>query len=78
MYVEPNISKNKDKNIKKKDIFHMDYDKSNEIFYNNLYFCEQKVVLKMPLMGLKNRIRYDDIKIEEFDITKYVYLLYYD
>jgi len=78
MYAEPNLSKSKHKNIKKKDIFHMDYDKSNQIFYNNLYFCEHKVVLKMPLMGIKNRIHYDDIKIEEFDITKYVYLLYYD
>ncbi|KKK96357.1 hypothetical protein LCGC14_2663550, partial [marine sediment metagenome] len=32
-------------------------------------------VLKIPLMSLNKNISYDDIKIEKFDLSKYIYLL---
>ena len=57
----------------------IDFDKQKEIFYDNIWIDEQKLVIKMPL----TRKNYSDkdpnnFKIEEFNLVKYTYLLAYD
>jgi len=57
----------------------MDFDKDNNIIYNNIYLDEYKIVVKMPLSKKKSSQEVkEDITIEKFDITKYVYLLAYE
>lgn len=65
-------SKNR-KNLKK----FIDYDKYNEIFYDNLYIDRYKIVVKIPLIIGKNRFD-KKITISEFDLERYTYLLSYD
>ncbi len=57
---------------------HIDYDKFEQIFYDNLYFESCNSVLKMPLLSLIKNLSYDDIKIEKFDLSKYIYLLQHE
>jgi hypothetical protein len=66
----------KRKNRKKLKKF-IDYDKHNEIFYDNLYIDRYKIVVKIPLIKRKNGFS-KKIKISEFDLGKYTYLLSYD
>jgi len=54
----------------------IDFDKYNEIFYDNLYIDDFKIVVKMPLIK-KKRVRCKDMKISRFDLGKYTYLLSY-
>ncbi len=63
-----------DKNKEKKFI---DFDKRERIFYDNLYFGEYNIVLKIPILGVENKVSYREIKLEKFDITRYLYLLHY-
>ncbi len=62
---------------KNKETMYIDFDKNKQVFYINLYFDDYNISLKISLTGIKNRISNDDIKIEKFDLTKYVYLLHY-
>jgi len=55
----------------------IDFDKSKEIFYDNLYIDDYKIVVKIPLIKRKDRL-YKKIKIAEFDLGRYIYLLSYD
>ena len=55
----------------------IDFDKHKEIFYDNLYIDEYKIVVKIPLIKRKDRL-YKKIKIAEFDLGRYTYLLSYD
>ena len=55
----------------------IDFDKSKEIFYDNLYIDDYKIVVKMPLIKKRDRF-YKKIKIKEFDLGRYTYLLSYD
>ncbi len=59
-------------------IQHVDFDRGTQIFYTNIYFKENKMTLKMPLVSMKEREIQNDIKLEKFDVTKYVYLMHYD
>ncbi len=65
--------------IKKEDFTSkfIDFDKYKEIFYDNLYIDEYKIVVKIPLIKRKDRL-YKKIKIAEFDLGRYTYLLSYD
>ena len=57
----------------------IDFDKNKSIFYNNIYLDEYKIVVKMPLTKKEpSQEVKEDIKIEKFDITKYIYLLAYE
>ena len=56
----------------------IDFDKYDKKFYDNLYLDDFKIVIKMPIIIEKNREFQDDIKIEEFNLIKYTYLLAYD
>jgi len=55
----------------------IDFDKHKEIFYDNLYIDEYKIVVKIPLIKRKDRL-YKKIKLAEFDLGRYTYLLSYD
>lgn len=54
----------------------IDWDKYKNMFYNNIYLDDYKMVIKMPLIQSKKRK--NDIKIKKFDLTKYTYLCSYD
>lgn len=53
----------------------IDWDKCKNMFYNNIYLENCKVVIKMPLSPEKNLE--DDIKIKKFDLAKYTFLINY-
>lgn len=50
----------------------IDFDKSVGIIYANYYMDDSKLVLKVPIN------QNDKVKIDEFDLTKYNYLVHYD
>jgi len=54
----------------------MDFDRNNKIFYINYYLDEYKIVLKSPIV--LDEIQDDYIKIDNFDIAKYIYLTQID
>ncbi|MFX1418125.1 MAG: hypothetical protein ACFE9N_04300 [Promethearchaeota archaeon] len=54
----------------------IDWDKFENIFYNNFYLENYKIVIKMPLLP-KNK-REEDIKIKKFNLEKYTFLISYD
>ncbi|TFG06161.1 MAG: hypothetical protein EU539_08410 [Promethearchaeota archaeon] len=54
----------------------IDYDKHDEVFYDNLYIKDFKICIKIPLI-CKNKRKKDDIKVNKFDLEKYTYLLSY-
>jgi len=54
----------------------IDWDKFENVFYNNFYLDNYKIVIKMPLLPkeeLKNQI-----KIKKFNLEKYTFLISYD
>jgi hypothetical protein len=53
----------------------IDWDKCKNIFYNNIYLENQKIVIKMPLVPTEDPV--DDIKIKKFDLEKYTFLINY-
>ncbi len=70
---------------------YIDYDKSNMVFYHNFFFEVHKFVLKIALtppvtelflkvkeVGEENLRYHSDLKIERFNLARYVYLLHYD
>jgi hypothetical protein len=54
----------------------LDFDKYKEIFYDNMYLDDYKIVVKLPLTEKQKAGK--DIKINKFDLTKYTFLLSYD
>ena len=54
----------------------IDWDKFKNVFYNNFYLENYKIVIKMPLLPKKGQR--DDIKIKKFDLEKYTFLISYD
>jgi hypothetical protein len=66
--------------LKKEDIDiskFIDLDKKNEVFYDNIYLKNEKLVIKIPLPSPDSQISEKKIKIEPFDLPKYTYLLDY-
>lgn len=57
-------------------IMFLDWDKYENCFYNNLYLEEYKIVIKIPLIIDKPIT--DDLKIKNFNLAKYTYLVSYD
>jgi len=54
----------------------IDWDKFKNVFYNNFYLENYKIVIKMSLLpkeGLE-----DEIKIKKFNLEKYTFLISYD
>ena len=54
----------------------LDFDKNKNVFYNNLYMDEYKLVVKTRIN--KREKHEEDTKIEHFDLTKYTYLTHYE
>ncbi len=55
---------------------HIDFDIIEQSFYENIYFEDIDFVVKILLICLKNPEAYsDDIKIERFELSKYIYLI---
>jgi hypothetical protein len=57
----------------------IDLDKNKNRFYNNIYLENFDLVIKMPISKntTKNSNAPQEIKIEKFDLTKYIYLVDY-
>jgi len=58
----------------------IDFDKSKKLFFDNLYLIDEKFVIKIPIVE-KEKICEEinnKIKIEKFDLTKYIYLITYE
>jgi len=65
--------------IKDKEIIiqkFIDWDKFENVFYNNFYLQNYKIVIKIPLVPRKSNK--EDIKIKKFDLEKYTFLVSYD
>lgn len=54
----------------------IDFDHREKILYDNIYFNDSKIVVKVPVYGKETNQK--PIKMEEFDLSKYTYLLAYD
>ena len=54
----------------------IDWDKYKNCFYNNLYLEDYKIVIKIPL--IKDKPKWNDLKIKKFNLAKYTYLISYD
>lgn len=54
----------------------IDWDKFENVFYNNLYLENYKIVVKMPLVPRKEPK--NEIKIKKFDLENYTFLISYD
>ena len=54
----------------------IDWDKFENVFYNNFYLDKFKIVIKMPLLPIEEGK--DDIKIKKFSLEKYTFLISYD
>lgn len=89
MHHKKNAIKDSDLKIK----MYIDFDPKKQVFYHNFFFEEFNFVLKIALISLliyEENDYYKDLekditggssislKYEKFDLTKYVYLLYYD
>jgi len=56
----------------------LDFDKGRKIFYDNIYFAKEKLVVKIPIVQKgKNKKKPKEIKLCKFDLGKYTYLLAY-
>jgi len=57
----------------------IDLDKDKNRFYNNIYLEHLDLVIKMPLPEYPSEQSKSpqNIKIEKFDLTKYIYLVDY-
>ena len=53
----------------------IDWDKCKNVFYNNIYLENHKIVVKMPLIPSEDLE--DNIKIKKFDLEKYTFLMSY-
>lgn len=54
----------------------IDYDKQEGVFFDNLWLEECKTVLKQPLT--KKSLSNEDFRLEDFNLSRYTYLLHYD
>ncbi len=54
----------------------IDWDKFENIFYNNLYLENYKMVVKIPLIPKQEPK--NEIKIKRFNLEKYTFLISYD
>jgi hypothetical protein len=54
----------------------IDWDKFENIFYNNFYLDKYKIVIKMPLLPKEGSK--DEMKIKKFNLEKYTFLISYD
>ena len=53
----------------------IDFDNAEQIFYCNMYSNDDKFVIKIPISEIRSKKKKNEIKIENFDLTKYTFLL---
>ena len=53
----------------------LDFDDAQQVFYYNLYLNDYKLVIKIPISERKEEKDVENIKIDNFDLTKYTFLL---
>ncbi len=53
----------------------LDFDKTVNIFFYNIYLKDLKFAIKIPISDSKKEKYMEDIKIEKFDLTRYTFLL---
>ncbi|MFO8020757.1 MAG: hypothetical protein R6U96_19190 [Promethearchaeia archaeon] len=64
----------KSKNFKK----FIDFDKENQVFFDNFYLDDLKFVVKLPLIvGQRNKSKVPEVKVEKFNLSKYTFLTSY-
>lgn len=54
----------------------IDFDKSEKIYYNNLYLDDYKIVIKVPIGDFDYK-KSSDVKVEKFDLTNKAFILSY-
>jgi hypothetical protein len=54
----------------------IDWDKFKNIFYNNFYLDNLKIVIKIPL--IPEQETEEELKIKKFNLEKYTFLISYD
>ena len=54
----------------------IDWDKFENVFYNNFYLGKFKIVIKIPLIPRKEIN--DEIKIKKFNLERTTFLISYD
>ncbi|TXT57147.1 MAG: hypothetical protein BAJALOKI2v1_530011 [Promethearchaeota archaeon] len=54
----------------------IDFDKNEKVFFDNFYLDDEKLVIKIPLSAVEENPK-EDLKIEHFNLAKYVYLTAY-
>lgn len=57
---------------------YLDFDKENDILYDNIYMKEHKMVIKIPLFALNETDFKFKLKFEDFNLEDYNYLLTYE
>lgn len=57
---------------------YIDFDKKQEVFYNNLYLNDEKIVVKMPIHVNGSGHNGNRVRLDKFDLKKYTYLISYD
>lgn len=57
----------------------IDLDKDKTYIYNNLYIDNFDIVIKLPISihNSEEFVSKEEIRIEKFDLTEYIYLLNY-
>ena len=57
----------------------IDFDKEEEVFYNNLYLDDEKIVVKLPIAknGKTDNVPEKGMKIEEFNLSNSIFILNY-
>jgi len=56
----------------------VDFNKSNETLYDNLYLEDIKFVVKTPLQDSRKDVTTNNIRIEKFNLTNSIYIFNYD
>jgi len=56
----------------------IDFNKNNEIFYDNVYLNDIKFVIKIPLQDSRKKRSINNIRIEKFNLTNSIYMFNYD
>lgn len=55
----------------------IDFNKTESLFYNNLYLDECKIVIKIPLYHSTKEGSTNNIKIEKFNLTDSIFIFSY-
>lgn len=55
----------------------IDFDKCENIFYNNLYVEDQNLIVKIPIHDVDYKKSKSNFRIERFDLSNRAFLLSY-